>query len=1063
MASTKYDLLIVDANSLIYRTHFASAHSQLSTDGQAMGATYGFFNILLKVMQSYPTPYLAFCWDVAKETFRNKLYKDYKSTRVSMPEELASQIPLVRNSLQLAGFSQLGKQGYEADDLIGSLSCLAKSKGMQVLVLSSDKDDLQLIDPNVSILMPKGAGVYELWDLERLQTEYGVNGDGWLQMKGLMGDTSDNIPGVKGIGIKSAMTLINKYQNVDNLLAHLSELTKTQQKKISLDRDNLLLSLELSRIKCDLPFESNLEKIKNPGYWQKDLANVLQSLKFKSLIERYQLQSLATTTYNFRALLTPNLLINSPTEFALWQWQENITANYFTQEPEIKIEKLGWQIGRENINNNLQLSSALLRDYIVLNYWQLLQYDEEARQLLHNWLQLLQAESPEISPFYSLNSELQQAFKNLANWKINYVTEFTELPQNTEYFYLPYLKITNDKHTIKANEMAFMLSNSVTDGLLWTLAEPSTLYVLAPEILRKLLCKVQTEPLTCLASQTQTYEKANFYSWQLKDLLKALDVYSLRPDFGLDCESITQTELLRNSCENKQVKMVKSGSAYLDIDLLAYTLGCLQTDLYLEFFNEHKKEATVTVKDIESLLENTLFYLDVAYAQVIWTKAATLLFRIEQPLVVVLAKMEKQGILLDQAALTQAKEFYHTEMTKAERQFMFAAGHPINLNSPEQISNFLFTELNLVSGEQKLNKSGFISTRNEYLQELAPTYPLVQTLLDYRKYQKLLAFAEGLQKACNPETNRVSTEFLQTKTATGRLSSQNPNLQNIPVRAEVKHGLREVFVAESGRVLLDVDYSQIELRIMAALANDPVMLQAFKDGRDIHSEVASHIFHKEISQITPIERSHAKAINFSLIYGATAFGTAKRLNISFKEAKTYLENYFHKFSKIKDYMDFLQSLAAKHDYVATVFARRRYLEKVRAHQLEKSKFEFTNKLQSLAKTCLANIHADAADMHNLPEQKLSLADKRIIINTPIQGTGADIIKLAMLKTVLALKDAGFEADLLLQVHDELLFSVKSEDVEQAASLVKKSMESLVDIGVKLEVKMEWGENWAEIH
>lgn len=1057
--SKNYDLLIVDANSLIYRTYFASARTDLSVQGQAVGATYGFFNILLKALQSFSFANVAFCWDVAKKTFRNEIFADYKATRESMPEDLKSQIPLVQNALQLADFCQLGWQGYEADDLIGSLSYQAMAKNWQVLVLSSDKDDLQLISEQVSILMPKGAGVYELWDKEKLQTEYGVSGDGWLQMKALMGDSSDNIPGVKGIGIKGASSLISKYKTIANLDAHLEELSKSQRQKIVNDHDNMLLSLELSRIKCDLEVVKDWHLLKNPGLEQVELANILSSLQFKSLINRYGLSNLATQTYNLQALGTADLLLRDE-EQAILSWQAACNIDFFTKETE--KNNLDWQqVSKLNVGeaNLVCRASKLLREYLILNYPYLAEYGEMEREVILHLLESIKNEAKNASPYLSLEVNKKAAILETADMLIVKLDTLDDLADTSSYFYLPYLKLSKDT----TQNMLIEVSDSVTDGLLWTNDKPQILYQLDKKLLRELLLKLQKMELAKLSTPKQTYEQAAFNTWQLKELLKELELYDLRSDYKVTLEAVSVDKLVKSQAHSNLTPNLKSATAYLDLDLLAYSLGCLKTELYTEFIKQHKKSGFFTSKELSKLLVNSLLYLDIAYAHISFSHAATLSFRIEQALVPILAEMENTGIFLDQIALNRAKELYQAEMDKAERQLIFVAGHPLNLNSPEQVSNFLFEELNLASSNMQVNKSGFISTSNENLQELANSYPLVQTLLDYRKYQKLLNFAEGLKNALRGADSRVSTEYLQMKTATGRLSSQNPNLQNIPVRADLELGLREVFIAEEDRVLLDVDYSQIELRIMAALANDENMLQAFKDGRDIHREVASHIFHKDADMISQAERSHAKAINFSLIYGATAFGTAKRLGISFSEAKLYLKNYFAKYAKIKTYMDYLQDLAKEDDYVETIFARRRYLGKLKAHQLQASFAEFSLELDKLVKIFLHDLQTGKLTNTVLVEQKLSSSDKRIIINTPVQGTGADIIKLAMLKTVSEIKSKQYDAKLLLQVHDELLFSVSKAEVDKVMALVKDSMENLVDIGVKLQVQTDYGTNWAEIH
>lgn len=1034
--SENYDLLIVDANSLIYRTHYAALQSNLTWRGLPVAATYGFFNILLKTVQMYPTKYLALCWDVSKQTFRNELFPEYKAGRAPMPEELKVQLPLLQNALHLSAFAQLGYKGYEADDLIGSLSFAAAEKGWRSLILSSDKDDLQLINSNVQVLMPKGGGIYELWDEEKLRSDFGVDGNGWLQMKALMGDKSDNIPGVSGIGVKTAAKLIAKYQTLDNLLAHLDELSGKQKQNIAESGAQLNLALKLSRIRCDLELFNEWEELLNPGIKQKELAEICQLLQFNSLISRYNLP-VPAAKIAVGQLTDPDFLENKPNE-AVWRRKSDSCADVKTEVEE-----------EESYASDLDKADSrtrLLLDFLTLNYRSILTYNTGERTFIRNLLQKIQNKAANL-PYYSLAMPSMQE-RRIMKTELETDTA-NEAASKGVWIYLPYLCVTED---------TFCVASDVRQGILWNSSQPNIYYQLSAEALREFLLNLQHKQLSFCEREGHVFEVPGFYTFSLKELLKSLNLFEFRAAFQIDCENITEQALMTKKTEKREsdlaLRKVIAGSAWADLDLQAYALGVLQTDLWAEYRCRHEQLEDETYK-LGQFLQDCVYYLDLSLLQIMLTDTAVLVHRIEQPLVIVLAEMEKTGIKLDQDELQKAKDAYLLEMEKAQRQLLFAAGREINLNSPEQVSKLLFEDLAISVPTDKLNKSGFVSTKNEYLQELAPFNPAVRELLNYRKYRKLLDFAVGLEQSVQQDSRRITTEFQQMKTATGRLSSQNPNLQNIPVRSNVKISLRSAFVADENDLLLDIDYSQIELRIMAALANDEHMLQAFQQGKDVHAEVAAHIFQEDLTAVTPEQRTKAKAINFSLIYGATTFGTAKRLGISLAEAKAYLQGYFTKYAAIKEYMKKLVTTAQANDYILTAFGRRRYLGKQPAHQV------VTGEL-SLYLTDLSKLRENPP-VRQKPSAKTSAADNRIIINTPIQGTGADIIKLAMLKSVLKMQKEQLPAKLLLQVHDELLFSIAGKTADKTAEQLLKCMENITNIGVDLQAALHVGNNWADVH
>lgn len=1100
-----YNLLVVDANSIVYRTYYASGSNNMSLNGQPIGAVYGFFNILLKAMQQYPTAYLAVCWDLKGPTFRHEQYSDYKGTRAPMPDDLALQIPLLKNALAWIGITQFAKAKYEADDLIGSLSKQAEAAGLKTLILTGDKDDFQLISQQVEVLMPKGGGVYELADEAYLADNYGVNGAGWLQMKAIMGDSSDNIPGVKGIGIKGAAKLIREYGDIDNLLRHLTDLSKKQQDLLSAARADLMLSLTLSTIDCSLHLVKDWNELSIGDERQAAFATLFSELKFTSLLQRYDLYG--SDTSNFKIPFPKVHLFSDKLLFA-----DEDTARLLVDTKAGVSEDADLALTFEE--NDLYSERSALR--ILLNHLTLF-YEKYAFLHKNEWEDIktfLDSVTDLAADICGNFSSLVQVNPEKIQIKEAEAAFFEKHLQTvTPWFYLPGLKIAGaaeaayypvNTAAAKAKfacETEFYFDAATHEqGLLWSPLLKDVFYVVNYKHLSKLLevCQQATLPTYAMMldkDERQTYESAKLYTFNLKELLKGQKYFALRDtgeSFNFTKPAVT-LKLLQNhdpaSTEHAAEKneICRSLTAFADFDVLAYIFGSQTVDLLtlwqqdlqfkaseaaLKACTDAKEGKLISkavkkgkykfaVKELYDFCKNLTLFVDIAACQISLAALAPLTFQMEQPLVSLLAQMEQPRLQVDIASLKKFRDDVENSMSAACREVMFVAGDEVNLNSPEQVSDLLFNRLALPKPTNKKNKSGYISTKSEYLQSLSPFYPVVNGILEYRKYQKLLTFAEGLLAAVNPENACISTEYQQTRTATGRLSSINPNLQNIPTRSEEGHSLRSIFVAKAGKVLLDVDYSQIELRIVAALAQDTTMLSDFAAARDIHSEVAAKIFDLPVSEVSTEQRARAKAINFSLIYGATIFGTAERLQVSFKEAEHYLSSYFHKYTAIRPYMQYLIDLAQYQDYIVTAYGRRRYLAKLPVYNDAHSPFK------ALQKTALATHNGDFATFIAADAKKkmgvFSKVDNRIYINTPIQGTGADIIKVAMLAAATALEKEKIPAEILLQIHDELLIEVPAEYEEKAKDVIRTVMENIIDLGVKLEVNIACGQNWADIH
>ncbi|MBQ7294874.1 MAG: DNA polymerase I [Clostridia bacterium] len=860
-------LLVIDGNSIANRA-FYGIKMLTTKDGQFTNAIYGFLNILIRLKAECEPDGIAVAFDLKAPTFRHKMYDAYKAGRKGMPDELRSQMPILKELLGYLGCTIVEKEGYEADDILGTLSAQCKGDD-KCFIATGDRDSLQLISDNTSVLLAAtkmGKAVTTIYDRAKLMEEYGVEPKGMIEIKALMGDSSDNIPGVAGIGQKTAGDLITKYGTIDYIYEHIDELDikKGVHDKLIADKDSAYLSRKLGTICLEAPIDTDLESY------------VLKPID------------------NFNAI---NLLVKLEM-FGI-------------------IEKLG--LTRENMT----------------------------------------APTPDTS-----------SVRNIA------VSEERDLPallgllkkEGEAYFLTEY-----DGESIKEMYFSFGDEVKVVSADCFDFADFFDSF-----------CQGEWKKYT--ADAKHLYKYALQKNCEIKNLVADTELvgYILNP-------SANSYDVLRLSDEyGAAVPDIKEGEYSKELIL---GVACLKElcGLLLEKIKENNQEM--------------------------------LLNEIEMPLAEVLASMENIGFLVDKKGIEAFGETMAERIDKLTAKIYEAVGFEFNLNSPKQLGVALFEKMGLPC--KKKTKSGY-STNAEVLEELADEYPVVADILQYRTLAKLKStYCEGLLKVIDDD-GRIRSTLNQTETRTGRISSTEPNLQNIPVRSEIGREMRKFFTADEGNVLVDADYSQIELRVLAHLADDKAMLEGFNKGEDVHTITASQVFNMPLHMVTPLMRSRAKAVNFGIVYGIGAFSLSKDIGVTRKEADSYIKGYLHHYSGINKYLTTTVEKARDDGYVSTMFGRRRYLPELTA----------SNKM-------------------------LQAFGERVAKNMPVQGSAADIIKIAMIKVYACLKKEKLKAKLIMQVHDELLVECPIEEKEQVEAIVRREMENACKMKVRLLSDVNSGTDWYE--
>ena len=876
-------LIIIDGNSIINRAFYALPDMS-NSEGLKTNAIFGFVRMMFKIIEDYQPTHMSVAFDKKAPTFRHKQYADYKAGRKKMPDELAQQLQPLKDLLDKFNINRLELEGYEADDLIGTVARLGEENDFKVYIVTGDKDAIQLASHKTTTLITKkGVGEVEEYNYDSVLERYEMTPTQFIDLKGLMGDKSDNIPGVPGVGEKTGIKLLKQYSTIENLIEHTDELKGSIKKKIEENKDLALMSKELATIITNVPIEVKLEDLEYGDYNKDDVVE-----KFKE--------------FGFTSLITKLLDIEGG-------------ETTIKEEIDLKIEHL------DNVDDFIKKA-------------------EENKKVI---IDVIGKEGN------ILDKRVLYVFLSLDGNEIYYVNE-DELPQIKTLLSNPEIK----KHGYDLKEDYILL---------------------------------------------KPYEiELNSMDF---DITIAEYLIDSKSSTSYECSAIAMKYLTRK-IKSKEDLLGKGAKAKkfdeIEFDELSAYIG--------DILN--------TVNGVYPKMEEKLKE----------TEMDGLFYHVEMPLVEVLGSMEYIGMKVDKDQLNELKEKFTTIINELENEIFELAGEPFNINSPKQLGVVLFEKLGLPV--IKKTKTGY-STNAEVLEKLRDKHEIIDKITEYRQIVKLNStYVEGLLKIINPKTGRIHSSFNQTITTTGRISSTEPNMQNIPVKTEMGRDIRKVFVADDNCKLVDADYSQVELRVLAHMSGDENMIDAFKHGEDIHSKTASQIFDVDIKDVTSKQRIEAKAINFGIIYGKTDFGLSQDLNIPVTTAKAYIDSYFNKYPKIKEFMDEAVESATETGYATTILNRRRYIPEIKA-----SNFIVRNQ------------------------------GKRFAMNAPIQGSAADIIKVAMVNVYNKLKENNMKSRLILQVHDELIVEAVDEELEMAEKIVREEMENAQSMDVKLDVDLNTGDSWYE--
>lgn len=909
-------LLIIDGNSIMNRAFYGIMNSRalMSPDGTYTNAIYGFLAILFKELEDLNPDYIAVAFDLKAPTHRHKMYEAYKGTRHAMPEELAQQMPIIKEILKDMNITIIEKEGFEADDVLGTVSKQAEKAGHLVTILSGDRDTFQLASNNITIRIPRtkmGKTETDDYDEKKIQEEYGVQPVQLIQVKGLMGDTSDNIPGIPGVGEKTALKLIKEYKTIDNLYEKLeagdADIKGTLKDKLLNNKDSALMSRELGTILRDAPLGVNVEDLKLKEWNKEAVTNKFKELQFNRFIERFELKGLGTIKEEKRI---DNLL---------------------------KIEK------EPNIN-------ALIK------------HIKETKRLVY---------------YMEKQNNTTNDSSHIINQRITTISIYNEEKNTVTY-------IPNFDYEKYSNILNLFSDNTID----------------------KIGYKVKPDFII------------------LKEA--GIEYNNIKYDAEIAGYNLNPTD--KNTIEEMSIK-------YLDIDINEYLdnefkdVPEKEEDKQMTLFDE--KNETQEELQKKQMYKNALICFVIAKLEqktkeeLMKNKSLELFDNIEMPLVPILATMQYNGMLVDKQELTNFGLVLKEQIQTITSEIYNLSGEEFNINSHQQLGKILFEKIKLPV--YKKTKSGY-TTDVEVLEKLKGEHPVIEKILEYRTLTKLNStYVEGLIPYINEKTNRIHSSFHQTITATGRISSTEPNLQNIPTRAELGKQIRKAFKPAEGYVYIDADYSQIELRVLAHMSSDENMIYAFKHGEDIHKQVASKILNIPIDEVTKEQRSSAKAVNFGIVYGISDYGLANQIGVSNKQAKEYISQYLEKYSGIKHFMDNIVDSAKSKGYVETLFGRRRYIPEIKSNNYMVRQF-----------------------------------GNRAAMNTPIQGTAADIMKIAMINVYNKIKEEKIDAKIVLQIHDELLIEVNNKDKEKAKQILKECMEKATKLEIPLEVELSEGSSWYEV-
>jgi len=917
-------LFLLDAYALIFRSYYALLRSpRINSKGLNTSAIMGFCNTLNEVLTKEKPTHIAVAFDHGK-TFRHDAYPQYKAQREETPEDIKLSVPIIKQILEALHIPILQVDGFEADDIIGTVATRFGTDGIDTFMLTPDKDYGQLIGPNVFMYRPKHGGGYETLGEKEVESKYGIPTPAQvIDILALMGDTADNFPGCPGVGEKTAAKLINQFGSIDNMLAHTNEIKGKLRNKVEAAVEDIKISKFLATIRTDVPLQLELDEMKVQQPDEEKLRAIFEELEFKTLINKF------------------------------------------------------------------------------------LNKDKEKSKVVENQLDLFAEFAPD-NPSEAKN----ESFESLKTTQHNYqlVDNEADLYRLCEFF-LTKETLSLDTETTSTDAISAELV-----GLSFSVEEKEAFYIPIPENREEALKRVaifkpvyENESILKVGQNIKyDYEVLSNYGVKLKGAMfdTMIAHYLIQPELRHNMDYMAETLL---------------GYRTIHIEDLLGSKGKKQKNMRdlspSEIYEYAAEDADITLR-LKNVLAPKLKELNVE--ELFWS--------IEMPLVRVLADMELTGVRIDTEALKETSKIFTERMRQYEVDIFKEAGEEFNISSPKQVGDILFGKMQIIDKPKK-TKTGQYVTSEEVLQSIESKHPIVRNILNYRGMKKLLStYVEALPKLINSRTGHIHTSFNQALTATGRLSSSDPNLQNIPVRTDDGKEIRKCFIPEEGCMFFSADYSQIELRIMAHLSEDDNMMEAFREGYDIHKATAAKIWHEALDDVTDAQRKKAKQANFGIIYGITTFGLAQRMEIPNNEARALIQDYFRTFPKVQAYMEHAKELARSKGYAETLFHRRRYLP---------------------------NINSRNGTIRGF--------DERNAINAPIQGTEADIIKVAMVRIWNRFKEEGIRSKMILQVHDELNFSVYPDEREKVEKIVLEEMQNAYPLNVPLIADAGWGKNWLEAH
>lgn len=924
-------LFLLDAYALIYRAYYALIKSpRINSKGFNTSAILGFVNTLEDVLKKESPTHIGVAFDPSGPTFRHEAYKEYKAQREETPEAIRLSVPIIKDIIRAYKIPILEVPGYEADDVIGTLATEAGKRGITTYMMTPDKDYGQLVSENVFMYRPKyGDKEFDIMGIEEVKAKFNIESTSQvIDMLGLMGDSSDNIPGCPGVGEKTAQKLISEFGSIENLLEHTDQLKGAIKTKVESNVEKIKFSKFLATIKTDVPIELDMDSLKRETPDEEKLRSIFEELEFRTLLERV-----------FKSDKKPAAK-QAPEKQALQGDLFGFFADDNTEEQKnSSLKRL------EDTDYDYQLidTEDKINDFLrIILTKEIISLDTETTgtDAMSAELVGMSFSYKENQAFYvPVPQDREEAQKIVDKFKPVFENEKSiKVGQNIKY---DMIVLGNYGVSIKGQMFDTMIAH----------------YVLQPEL---------HHGMDYLAEVYLKY-----------DTIKIEELIGAKGKNQRNMRDLSPTDIYKYACED--------------------------ADVTLKLKNILEKE--LETNGVKELFEE-----------------------IEMPLVPVLAYIERNGVRIDTEALKETSRHFTIRMREIEEEIYKLAGMEFNVSSPKQVGEVLFDRLKIVEKAKK-TKTGQYVTSEEVLESLKGKHQIVEKILDYRGLKKLLStYVDALPVLINPKTGRIHTSFNQTVTATGRLSSSNPNLQNIPVRDDDGKEIRKAFIPDDGCEFFSADYSQIELRIMAHLSEDDNMIEAFREEQDIHAATAAKIYKINIDEVTREQRSKAKTANFGIIYGISVFGLAERLNVERKEAKELIDGYFENYPKVKAYMDKSIRSARDKGYIETIFKRKRYLP---------------------------DINSRNAVVRGYAE--------RNAINAPIQGSAADIIKVAMIRIYKRFMDEGIKSKMILQVHDELNFSVLREEKEKVQQIVISEMEAAYKMKVPLLADCGWGQNWLEAH